>query len=361
MFLNTAAITYRYLFVMMETLGEMVEARTARQVGACTKKQARTLRRRRHRAILFAKECGMHRRDALGDGLAIYAKARALAANAPDGHFLMPPLRCPGSLRSFALFYYGVTMLLSTFNLNYSYADGTPALQDVNIDVASDDRLVILGANGSGKSTLLRLLNGLIFPDSGTVDFKGESVTEKALQDPRFRAEFRQCFGFVFQNADAQLFNATVFEEVAFGPRQLGLGEAVVKARVEETLEFLGISHLTDRPTFRISGGEKRKVAIASVLSMNPEVLMFDEPFIGLDPRSQGWLIRTIQHLQAAGKTTIVATHALETVPRIASKMIVLSESHRVELVDSVESGMKNLEMLWNMNLLEGCRAEVCV
>ena len=244
-------------------------------------------------------------------------------------------------------------MLLEAREVTYLYADGTPALDGVNLKIAAGDHLAVLGANGSGKSTLLRLLNGLLFSSSGTILFKGRELDEGTLSEPAFRAEFRSSVGFVFQNVDAQLFNATVFEEVAFGPRQLGLSETEVKGRAEDVLEFLGISHLADRPPFRLSGGEKRKVAIASVLSMNPEVLVFDEPFLGLDPRSQAWLVNTIQQLQSAGKTTIIATHALETLPRIANKAVVLSEDHTLVSGDSVENTLGNLEMLWAVNLLE--------
>jgi len=159
--------------------------------------------------------------------------------------------------------------------------------------------------------------------------------------------------GFIFQNADAQLFNATVFEEVAFGPRQLGLTESEVMSRVEDVLSFLGIQHLSDRAPFRLSGGEKRKVAIASVLSMNPDVLMFDEPFLGLDPRSQKWLVRTLQQLQAAGKTTIVATHTLDTVPQIATKALVLMEDHKSVSMGCAKEMLADLSLLSRANLIE--------
>ncbi len=212
-------------------------------------------------------------------------------------------------------------MLFDGCGLEYRYADGTPALEGVSVQIEAADRVVILGANGSGKSTLLRLLNGLLFADAGSLSFDGHELSEMALREPEFRQSFRQRVGFVFQNADAQLFNATVFEEVAFGPRQLGLAESEVKARVEEVLRFLGISHLADRPPFRLSGGEKRKVSIGSILSMNPEVLILDEPFLGLDPRSHTWLVRTLGQLHDAGKTTIIATHTLEVIPKIADKL----------------------------------------
>ena len=244
-------------------------------------------------------------------------------------------------------------MLFELDHVAYHYSDGTPALEGVTATIKSGDQTVILGSNGSGKSTLLRLLNGLVFPTSGQVRFKGKVLSEKSLGQREFRTEFRQSVGFVFQNADAQLFNATVFEELAFGPRQMGLSEAEVTLRVNDVLNFLGMAHLADRPPFRMSGGEKRKVAIASVLSMNPDVLLFDEPFLGLDPRSQSWLIGTIRQLQVAGKTTIIATHTLDTIPRVATKMIVLSEEHTVASISSVEDGLRDTQMLRRANLVE--------
>ena len=244
-------------------------------------------------------------------------------------------------------------MLFELENVEYRYLDGTPALDAVSFGINDGEGVAILGANGSGKSTLLRLLNGLYFPASGYVRFKGMPLNELSLKDAAFRENFRQSVAFVFQDADAQLFNATVFEEVGFGPRQIGLTEVQVEARVNDTLAFLGIPHLADRAPFRLSGGEKRKVAIASVLSMNPQVLLFDEPFLGLDPRGQAWLVRTLVQLQAAGKTTIIATHTLDLVPRIASVALVLNESHRLVAKDSVSEILARKDLLVDANLIE--------
>ena len=242
-------------------------------------------------------------------------------------------------------------MLFELTKVEYRYSDGTPALQKISLTIDSGNHVAIIGANGSGKSTLLRILNGILFSDSGQVRFEGEEVTERSLANPEFNKRFRQCVGFVFQNADAQLFNATVFEEVAFGPRQLGLKEAEVKMRTDDVLNFLGIHHLADRPPFRLSGGEKRKVAIASILSMNPQVLIFDEPFLGLDPRSQSWLVHTLKQLQSAGKTTIIATHTLEILPRLATEAIVLSETHEVLAKGPVALILGNRDLLIQANL----------
>lgn len=158
--------------------------------------------------------------------------------------------------------------------------------------------------------------------------------------------------GFVFQDPDAQLFNSTVAEEVAFAPCQLGLDDASLASRVEQILAFLGIRHLADRAPFRLSGGEKRKVAIASVLAANPQAILFDEPFVGLDPRSQTWLIETLNQLQRAGKTTIVATHCLDGLARIADRALMLSEDHRLIGSFAVPDLLSDRNVLERANLV---------
>jgi cobalt/nickel transport system ATP-binding protein len=215
-------------------------------------------------------------------------------------------------------------------DLSYRYGDGTIGLDGLSGQIGSGERVAIVGSNGSGKSTLLRILNGLIEPTSGTLSFDGKPVSEASLRNPLFEMQFRSRVGFVFQDADAQLFNATVYDEVSFGPSQLGLSADAVKKRAEETLDFLGIRHLADRAPFRLSGGEKRKVAIASVLAMNPDAILLDEPFLGLDPRSQTWLLRTLEQLHLAGKTVVIATHALDTLAKVADRALVLNEEHRL-------------------------------
>lgn len=213
-------------------------------------------------------------------------------------------------------------------DVHFVYPDGTPALQGISFHIYRGDRVAVLGVNGSGKSTLLRLLDGLLDPTQGELRFAGTPLTERHLQQPHFQRIFRQRVGFVFQDADAQLFNPTVWDEVAFAPRQLGLPEHEVRTRVMDTLNLLGITHLAERAPFRLSGGEKRKVAIACVLSMNPDVLLMDEPIAGLDPRMQGWLVNTLKLLHEAGKTLIITTHNLHLLPEIADRALILSEEH---------------------------------
>lgn len=243
-------------------------------------------------------------------------------------------------------------LLYECKEVRFVYPDGALALNGVSFQIWRGDRVAVLGVNGSGKSTLLRLLDGLLEPTEGEVRFGGTPLTERNLQQPQFGRNFRQRVGFVFQDADAQLFNPTVWDEVAFAPRQLGLPEEQVRARVTDTLNLLGIAHLAERAPFRLSGGEKRKVAIACVLSMNPEVLLMDEPIAGLDPRMQSWLVNTLKLLHDAGKTLIVSTHNLHLLPEIADRAIILSEEHTLLADMSVQQVLSDTHTLVRAGLL---------
>lgn len=181
----------------------------------------------------------------------------------------------------------------------------------------------MLGPNGSGKSTLLRLLAGLSFPEQGEISFFGESLTERRLQEEAFFFDFRRRVGLVFQNPDIQLFNPSVFDEVAFGPLQLRWPKTQIRERVEATLETMGIGHLRDRAPHRLSGGEKKRVALASVLIADPEVLLLDEPSAALDPLSQAQIVDLLVSWKNGSKTVITATHDLDTLEDIADRCYV--------------------------------------
>jgi len=205
----------------------------------------------------------------------------------------------------------------------FRYPDST-ALDGLNLSIAPGECVAVLGANGSGKSTLLRVLAGLCFPERGRVEFAGAELTESALaQDDAFARNFRKRVGVVFQNPDVQLFNATVFDEVAFGPLQMAWSKEEIVERVYAALQDLGIEHLKDRPPHRLSGGEKKRVALASVLVLDPDVLLMDEPAAALDPQSQGQMIDFL--FGCMGKKTIVTTtHSLEIALEIADRCVVL-------------------------------------
>lgn len=244
-------------------------------------------------------------------------------------------------------------ILFQLKNVTYHYPSGETALEGIDLSIYKGEKVALLGANGSGKSTLLKILDGLLFPQSGSLIAFGERVSEQTMGNEEFSFAFRRRVGFVFQNSEAQLFNSSVWDEIAFGPVQLGLAREEVESRVEGVITMLGLDHLRNRPPFKLSGGEKKKVAIASVLSINPDVLLFDEPTSGLDPRTQRWLVNLIRTLNAAGKTIITATHDLEIVDQIADRTVVLDEDHRLAAVGTVDEVLGNLELLLRVNLID--------
>jgi cobalt/nickel transport system ATP-binding protein len=239
-------------------------------------------------------------------------------------------------------------------DVSYDY-DGVPALRGLSLEMAEGERVALVGANGSGKSTLLRLLDGLCFASQGVVSFAGQPLTAEHLADDRFAFPFRTRVALVFQNPDVQLFNPTVFDEVAFAPLQLQWSKEKVLATVTETLELMGIAHLRDRPPYRLSGGEKKRVALASVIVIEPEVLLLDEPTATLDPRSQSQLIDLIHDWKGSSKTVITATHQLEIVQDIADRVLVL-EAGAVAASGTPAEVLANHELLLRANLVHAHR-----
>ncbi len=249
-------------------------------------------------------------------------------------------------------------LLLDVREAGYRYLERFPALAGVSLQVRRGEAVALLGANGCGKSTLLKLLDGLVFPDEGSYWAFGHEITEPALEDDQLAEAFRGRVGFVFQNADAQVFSPSVREEIAFGPLQLGLEREEAAGRVADVLALLGIEELADRAPYQLSGGQKKRVAIASVLAMNPDVLLFDEPTAALDPRTQDWLLDLLGDLRAAGKTIVLATHDLASLPGLAERCVVLSEDHRVLADGATADVLDDRELLVQANLVSaryGC------
>ena len=234
----------------------------------------------------------------------------------------------------------------------YSYAEQY-ALNNISLTIAKGEAVALMGANGCGKSTLLRLINGIISPSQGSYRFQGEEITRKKLQDSSFAKQLHQKIGFVFQNSDTQLFCANVYDEIAFGPRQMGLTEAEVDIRVKQCLELLHMEELSNRAPYHLSGGEKRKIAIACVLSLNPEVLVLDEPMNGLDPKTQRWLVNFLNQLNQAGKTLIISTHNLELVQEISSRAILFQEDHTIAADLETQALLEDIELLKSVNLVD--------
>jgi cobalt/nickel transport system ATP-binding protein len=236
--------------------------------------------------------------------------------------------------------------------VGFRYAEEVVALRGISFSVAAGERIALLGANGCGKSTLLRLLDGLLFPQQGAIAAFGEPLTEARLRDETVAMRFRRRVGFIFQNSDAQLFSSTVREEIAFGPLQMGLSRADIERRLEDVARLLEITALLERPPFLLSGGEKKKVAIASSLVINPDVLLLDEPTNGLDPRSQTWLARLLTQLHLAGKTLLVATHDLGFARQIADRALVFSEEHTLVADGECAQILSCTDLLQNVNLI---------
>jgi cobalt/nickel transport system ATP-binding protein len=243
------------------------------------------------------------------------------------------------------------TPVFEVQDISFSYNNQISALDAISISVKSGEKLAVMGSNGSGKSTLLKILDGLYFPNSGSVQAFGRPLTEQALRDDRFNFEFRSRVGFVFQDSDVQLFMPSVWDEIAFAPLQLEMDHSEVTARVEQALAALHIEKLRDRPPYQLSGGEKKRVALASVLSLSPEVWLLDEPSAGLDPRSVSWLINFITSQANAGKTVVLATHDLDFVEAVASHVCVLDENHHLIAAGTPQDILNDQKLLIEANL----------
>lgn len=236
-------------------------------------------------------------------------------------------------------------------NLNFAYPMSTSVLKNLNLTIESGEHVCILGANGCGKSTLLKILAGLLSPSSGNLYAFGNKVDPATITREKAK-EYHHRVGYVFQDSDVQLFCSNVLEELAFGPLQLGMSQKQVLKLVNEMAESLNITKLLDKPPFHLSGGEKKKVAIASTLILDPEVLIMDEPTNDLDPRSQTWLLKLIQSF-GKGKTLIFSTHNLELVPHIADRAILFNESHELCSDIPVRELLSDGAMLRSVNLVD--------
>ena len=241
--------------------------------------------------------------------------------------------------------------MIKITNVSYSYSD-IKALVSIDLQIGKGESVALLGANGTGKSTLIKLICGILSPTEGSYMYDGDEITLRKLRDSKFAKAFHQRIGLVFQNADSQLFCESVFDEIAFGPRQMGMKENKISARVNDCLELLGIKELRHRQPYHLSGGEKRKVAIASALSLNPEVLILDEPMSGLDLKTQRWLTDFLQMLSKSGKTIIIATHNFALVREISERAVLFGEDHGIAADMPAMELIEDIELLRSVNFL---------
>lgn len=230
--------------------------------------------------------------------------------------------------------------LIETRNLSHVYRGNVAALSGVNFVAERASRIAVIGANGAGKSTLFKHFNGLLKPASGEVLIRGEPITKENLR------EIRKIVGIVFQNPDDQIFSPTVEQDVAFGPMNLGLDDETVAHRVDAALALLDIEHLRERVPHHLSGGEKKRVAIAGVIAMEPQVLVLDEPTAGLDPQGVASLVEFVNTLpQKYGMTVIFSTHHVELVPEVADYIYVMDQG-KIAAKGSIDDIFARQELL---------------
>ena len=212
--------------------------------------------------------------------------------------------------------------ILEAENLNYSYPDGTHALIDLCLKIPKGQKTAVLGSNGAGKSTLFLHFNGILKPKSGTVRFNGKDV----IYDRKPLLELRKNVGIVFQDPDSQLFSASVYQEISFGPLNLGLAEKTVRDRVEQAMTATGINELKDKPTHMLSYGQKKRVTIADILAMEPQVLICDEPTAWLDPKHAKQTVQLFNEISQNGTTIIMSTHDVDLAYSWADYVFIVSD-----------------------------------
>ncbi|GAB6137063.1 energy-coupling factor ABC transporter ATP-binding protein [Halanaerobaculum tunisiense] len=239
-------------------------------------------------------------------------------------------------------------------DVEFSYQDGTEVLQNLSLTIPQGERIAILGPNGAGKSTLFLHLNGILQPQQGEILFEGERVN----YDQKSLTELRKKVGIVFQEPDKQLFSADVRQEISFGPLNLGLSQEEVKKQVYQIMETMGISNLKDKPVQQLSYGQKKKVSIADVLVMEPEVIIFDEPTVWLDPQATEEIIALFRQLQQSGITVVIATHDVNLAYSWADYTYIMKQGRMVGQ-GKPEKVFQDQQLLTEANLIQPWIIEV--
>ena len=227
--------------------------------------------------------------------------------------------------------------------------DNSSILENINFTINKGEFVVIMGDNGCGKSTLLKILTGIIFPSRGRYIVEGRDINSRYLKNNYNLSLFHQNIGFIFQNYEVQLFNATVYDEIAFGIRTMGLEEKEVNKRVMDCLKLLDIEKLKNRVPYNLSGGEKKKVVIAAVLAMNPKIIILDEPFNGLSMHFQDEILFLLKQLNNLGKTIILTTHRYDQVKEVANHFLIFKEK-------SIKYDLSSEQLKKHRDIEEYCR-----
>ena len=335
------ALSYRYLLLLLRTLSELLIARKSRIIAPMPfRKEAAFISR--SAGYLFLRSL------ALAEGVHMAMMSRGWdeeGAERSRERGGMPHAGNPAPDSAFEL--RGVA---------FAYPGNIPGVSIDHLDIPRGRCTILLGSNGSGKSTLLKMLDGLVQPHTGTIVAFGEELSEKALRDEHFRRSFRSTVGLVFQDADVQCFSPTVREELAFGPRQMDLDEKETARRVEAALAALDIAALADRYPYSLSGGEKRRVALASILTLDLNAYLLDEPTASLDPATEGILIDILMGLAGSDKTLVVATQDLMLARHIGDTAVVLGREKRPLFIGSVESALADGALLEQAGLVHAHR-----
>ncbi len=343
------AMSYRYFILLLRTLLELLTARTSRVISRLPYRLEYAFLSR-SAGMLFVRS--LH----LAEGVQMALESRGSTyggdggveenrSTASSGHTGQAGARAAAN------------RVFSLQNISYSYPDGTHGVRVDELNVHAGTCTIILGPNGSGKSTLLKILDGLSFPQNGEVRAFGEIITEDRLNEKRFRRFFRSKIGLVFQNPDIQNFSPTVRDELAFGPMQKGLHGEELDRVVDRAMDLLGIETLGDRYPYRLSSGEKKRVAIASVLTVDPEVYLLDEPTASLDPATEGILIDLLADLTEQRKTLVIATQDLLLARHIGEWVVVLDQERSVAASGTVTEVLDRHDLLERTGLVHAHRA----
>ncbi|WP_300259476.1 ABC transporter ATP-binding protein [Clostridium sp.] len=236
-------------------------------------------------------------------------------------------------------------------DLSFKYKDEI-VLEDINLTINKGEAIALIGPNGSGKTTLLKILNGILLPSKGKYILDGEEITKKNLEDNLFSKRFHKKIGFIFQNSDVQLFCPDVYDEIAFGPMQMGLSKEEIDVRVNDCLKLLSIEKLKYKESYKLSGGEKKRVAIASVLALNPEILVLDEPLNEIDPKGKKFIRELLIELNKSGKTIICSTHEFEYIKDVFNRAIVFSDDHKIIRDDNFNNVCSDKQFLEDNNII---------